>query len=191
MNKIVLTTLFVFFSTSAFSAIYKSVDKNGNTVYSDKPPASNSEAVKLAPMTTYKPPRYQPLSYGSREKEGDVKKYTQFRISSPEEDQGFWETTGAVKIATEIEPELQQDVGHQIQFYMDGYKQGKASSRASVSLVNVNRGEHSVYAQVIDDQGKVVQRSATVTFSLHKPSVKNRSTQGQQPPPPAQNTRPQ
>ncbi|MEE9492814.1 MAG: DUF4124 domain-containing protein [Gammaproteobacteria bacterium] len=163
--------LFFYFSLPLNAAVYKTVDENGNVSYTDKP-QENSEALKLRGLSTYRA-RTLPQGSGRGNKEiaEKVFNYSRIQIVIPGQEETIWDNSGAFRMQVSIEPELQTDLGHKILFFLNGSKQGQASVRDSIRLVNVSRGEHSVYARIVDEKGETIKQSDAVTFFLQRQSV--------------------
>lgn len=156
---------------SATAAIYRSVDDQGNTVFSDQP-EPGSQPLKLPPVPTYSAPKLPPITPAQTSTEKDDKSaYTTFTVLAPGKDQAFWDNAGNVSVRLSIQPELKTGRGHRVQFYLDGKPQGQAGTTLDTVIQNVDRGQHQVYAVVLDASGKEVIRTPSVRFQLHRQSV--------------------
>jgi hypothetical protein len=156
---------------TAAAAVYKSIDANGVVIYSDTPRAG-AEPVEMVPLSTYQPapvpasmpPPATPAAAGPA--------YSELRITSP----GAEETivpgqAGEVPVSVALAPPLQAEAGHRVQVLLDGAAVGAPMAELTVTLPNVDRGRHSVSAQVVDAQGRVVASSAGVTFFVQRSSA--------------------
>jgi hypothetical protein len=168
-------TLILSFDSGAASRIYKTVDANGNVVFTDIPP-KDGEAGEA--MTIENPNTFQPAAPESREQwivdsadentegaEAAAFTYQSLTISAPTSDEAIRENAGNVNVVANVVPELQ--TGHRVRILMDG-KPEQAAARAVFMLPNVDRGSHSVQAEVIDDTGKVLITSSSTTFHLQR-----------------------
>ena len=188
-----LTPLLVFATTLltgslASAQLYKSVDEQGNIVYSDTP-TPGAEQLTPPPLSTVKPRPVPDPASESDVKLGDANpeemakepeqkpptKYTKFSIVQPNNDDTIWDNTGAVPVALMLEPPLDTENGHSIWVYVDG----KAVVRKSQSLVqpltNIDRGSHKIRAEVRDEKRKTLKRTKNVTVHLKRASSIPRS----------------
>lgn len=158
------------------AVIYRSVDDAGNIVYGDQP-VKDGEEIELNVAPSYSAPELpaiEALDTIEQEQNSELAE-PNYRISitSPEYDQSVWDNAGTVTVDVMIQPELSQERGDLIQFQLDGQKVGDAQSSTSFTLTNIDRGSHIVVASVIDKTGKVLKRSRSVLFHLHRRSLIN------------------
>lgn len=157
----------------AASRIYKTVDENGNVVFTDIPPKEGQSGQAVA---VEMPNTFQPAAPESREEwivdpadEEDAEaasfSYTSLSITAPGNDEAIRENAGNVNVVAEVNPELQ--IGHRVRILMDG-KPEQAGAQTVFMLPNVDRGTHSVQAEIIDDSGKVLITSSPTTFTLQR-----------------------
>ena len=153
---------------------YRWIDENGNMVFSDQPPPPGvqGEAVDIPPASvveTYKPPQTdaaEPATGGGTDADKPVR-YTSLSIVNPENDAAIRENAGNVSIVVESRPALQP--GHRLRLYLDGILL-QDSEKLSADLTNVERGTHTVRAEIVDGSGKVL-RKATSQFHLLRHSI--------------------
>jgi hypothetical protein len=147
--------------------VYKYTLSNGDIVYSDKPPPTDqAEEVKLEPLQGFSLPP-APALEGSTAKadEPEVAGYTEFKVTSPTNDQTIRDNGGNVSVSLSLTPGLRG--GHSIEVIMDGQSIGSGSG-TSVTLTEVDRGTHTVQATIKDDEGKEIARSNSVIFHLKR-----------------------
>lgn len=152
--------------------IYRSVDAQGNPVFTDTP-SSTSKPVTLKAPSTYRAPSLPPLQSGSASGSRDEvpSSYATFAVVAPGDGQSFWDNTGDVRISLALQPALNTAAGHRIQFYLDGVAQGEPVTALSAVINNVDRGEHQVSAAVMTADGRVLLETRPVTFTLHRQSI--------------------
>lgn len=177
----------------AASRIYRTVDENGNVVFTDVPPRPEQpgEAVELETGNTFTPPpRTTPAggetsvrledwldggegaaegeSQGVEEAEQTTVNYQSLQITSPAHDAAVRENAGNVTIATAIQPSLA--TGHVMQVFLDGQlrQQGHATT---FQLVNLDRGTHNLQVRVVDQSGSQLISSEPSVFHLQRRSV--------------------
>jgi hypothetical protein len=137
--------------------VYKYTLSNGDVVYSDKPPpADQAEEVKLEPLQGFSLPAPPPLEDSTAKAEEPVPVgYTEFKVTSPINDQTIRDNGGNVSVILSLTPGLQG--GHSIEVMMDGQSIGSGSG-TSVTLTEVDRGTHTVQASIKDNAGKEIAR---------------------------------
>ena len=91
----------------------------------------------------------------------------QLRIVEPEAGSAFWSGAGEVTIRTVAQPPLQPDSGQTLHVYLDRERVG---DKPVVTLQNVDRGTHEVYAEIVGTDGEILVESPHVRFTLHRPS---------------------
>lgn len=157
--------------------IWRWKDANGVVHYSDQPmpgaermglsiPAPGTpgaeQAADTPPAAEYQPsepppPREQPVAYKT------------CIVAAPAPDETF-RGVQPVDVRLTIEPQLQP--GHTVRVLFDGSPvAGWPSEGTQHTLPEVFRGSHTLSVRVIDENGRAVCASPTVTFHLHQNSV--------------------
>jgi len=150
------------------ATLYKWVDADGVTHYSDRP-EPGAQKVKIAAAQTYKgdtrtasgaaqPPKSAAPSAAS---------YQRLEVTNPEDGAVLWNTGGHVEIGATLEPELVS--GHQLWLVIDGKSQQVGPDGAT--SVDVARGSHTVSASVTDANGNELITSAPITFIVRQTSI--------------------
>ncbi len=149
--------------------IYKSVDENGNTVFSDTPPTDGSSSEKIKPGTinSVAPPpqvhRPQPI-IEKKEVELSVE------IVSPAQDTtiaiGY---VGNFSVSAEVTPPM--PAGASAQLLMDGEVVGTPMSPTSWALTNTFRGTHTLTVTITDAQGKKLAESPPLTVHVMRAAI--------------------
>lgn len=155
---------------AALSAtVYKWVDENGITHYSDQP-HENAEKVQVAQPQTYKaPPVKAPAQPAAQARASNT--YQSCDIVQPASDQTF-PNVDSVTTAVQVIPSPQG--GDQLSVLLDGQRiAGFPPSGGSFTISPIDRGTHSLQALVQDATGKVLCQSANVTFTVLQPSILN------------------
>lgn len=96
--------------------------------------------------------------------------YRKILITYPQPNDHIHDDGTGIRIAIFIEPELGADLGHLIQILVDGATYGEGSTETVQLLPGLERGYHTVAAQVIDSQGNILSSSAPVRFDFQRPS---------------------
>ncbi|MEZ5541177.1 MAG: DUF4124 domain-containing protein [Pseudomonadota bacterium] len=163
--------LLALLAVSAQAEVYKSVNAEGQVIYSDVP-STGAERVQMPALPTYTPapvPAAPGMSPAAPPAAAAV--YSALRMTQPEHDETIRSNAGIVNISVSLEPALQIEAGHRVQFYLDGKPQGKPVARLSTSFRNVDRGSHAISAAVLDDSGAELVTSTPVTVHLLRASI--------------------
>jgi hypothetical protein len=150
----------------AASKIYKTVDKDGNVVFTDVPQGDTGQTVDVQPANTF-PAAARPESSAESAdaSPGEVPSYYAIAISSPTEDLAVRDNAGNLTVSVKMDPVLDTSRGHRLQLLMDGSPHA-SGSHTSFDLENVDRGTHSLAARVVDADGEVLITSEPVTFHM-------------------------
>ena len=162
-----LGLLLVFVCTTANSQIFKRIGPDGQVYFSDQP-GPDAERVDVTPAQTISlPPVSEQTETAAAATQGDATvTYAGFSITSPTSDQGVRANDGNVMVHLSLQPALQS--GHSIVLNIDG-EDGESTNSSSdlmIELNNLSRGQHTVMATVVDEDGKVLIKTEPVTFQV-------------------------
>jgi hypothetical protein len=161
----------------AQAQLYRWVDENGVTHWSDRP-VRGAEKVEVPAAQGFKPPPVPqrsvvasaPAPGGQAGPAGPVT-YSSVEIVRPANDEAFVNTGGTVDVAASLSPALAS--GHRTWFVHDGRRlEGPSPSATSITLEAV-RGTHTIAIEIADETGAVVASSAPVTFHVRQTSIAN------------------
>ncbi len=158
-------------SQSSWAQIYKWTDEEGNTVYSDTP-QEGAEEVKLEELTVMPAQPAAPrrrMETATETAVGDVS-YASVSITSPADEETLRNITD-VPVSVAIEPALKAGEGHRLTLFYDGAPYEKRTTSLQFTLREVERGQHTLSAAVIDADGRQLLGSETIKFFVHKNSV--------------------
>lgn len=165
----------------ASAEIYRSTDAQGNPVFSDRPLPGASRVELPADNRMDSPQTTAVPAPGSAEPEG-VPAYQQLRISQPAPDANLRSNDGSLSVSLSSQPALQP--GHRYRLLLDGQAQGSSTS-PQFRLHNLDRGSHSLAAEIVDADGRVLARSPSQSVHLQRHSVQHtRPTPSAKPPQP-------
>ncbi len=167
MRAILFTLMSVVSAVALSATVYKWVDENGVTHYSDQP-HENAEKVQIAQPQTYSAPRIASQPSQAPAPQQAAYTYT-CQVTQPAPDSSFPNAT-AVTVGAAISPTPQS--GDQGFLLLDGTRLPKWNG-GSVTIDPIERGTHSLQAVVQDSNGKTLCQSATVSFTILQPSVLN------------------
>jgi len=162
----------VLLSAPALGEVYRHVDAQGNVTFSDEP-IEGGETVDVKPVTTVTLPKPQTVRETDRlreevKREGSV--YESVSFVQPQNEQAFHSGSGDVRFQVTSTPGLQ--AGHKYEVTLDGQPVAQTSS-GSVVVNNIFRGTHEARVHIVDENGVQVKTGSAITFTVHRPSVKN------------------
>jgi hypothetical protein len=189
MNMVVHKTcfmiLFAFLLATSVTAlmaqeVYKVVDKDGNVTFTDQPPVDGSKPIKLAPISVIEAPTYEkapePADEADGEKEpslSDMRKiYRDFAIISPEQEESVWKPDGPTPVAWSARTALLP--GMVVTLFLDG-KRHSTTVQQMIPLSGLDRGEHTVKAELRDSKNRIVATAGAITFFVRQPNLYNRA----------------
>lgn len=152
-----LLILMAAFSSTATAQIYKTIDKNGNVVFTDIPSRSQpSEKVILRPITELPPQVISaPFSKTPADKTAaNHFSYDVFTITSPANDSTV-RNSGTFTIKVSTKPTL--DRTHKVRFSINGKAITGPRRSLNYQVKNLERGTHQITAELLNSSGKVVQ----------------------------------
>ena len=150
----------------ASATLFKWVDADGVTHYSDRP-APGAQKVNIASAQTYKgattaSPARRPSATAS------APKFTRVEVTRPTEGEAFVNIGGHIDAAAVVEPGLGS--GNQLWFVLDGTRQPEPAPSLSMGF-DVERGTHTLAVVITDDSGRELVSSAGITFYVRQNSI--------------------
>lgn len=156
---------------SAHAEVYKSINAEGEVVYSDTR-TQGAETLKLPALPTYTPPPVTP-SAPAAEQPVEKAAYEDFVFVKPEDGATVRNNQGIINAELKLTPALRGRRNHRVQFYLDGEPYGEPVSSIRTTMSNVDRGEHSLTASVIDASGAALISADPVIVHLHRETINN------------------
>ena len=150
------------------ATLYKWVDADGVTHYSDRP-APGAVQVHIANAQTYKSTAAAVPNQRTQTVSPKGGKYSRVQITSPTDGQSFVDTGGKVDIAADVAPALAP--ANQLWFQIDGTRQPEPAGPGYSASFEVARGTHTAAAVITDVDGHELITSAPVTFYVLQHSV--------------------
>jgi hypothetical protein len=151
-------------ATAAETKIYKTIDEDGNVVFTDVPPKGddsaeeiNVSAPNIADLGTATP-SVDPI-------EAQSFAYRSLRITSPEHDESVREPTGDVEVVVEVQPQLRAE--HELRLLVDGAAQ-QVGRNSNFVLSRLDRGTHTLQVEVVHRNGEVLVASEPSVFHLQQ-----------------------
>ncbi len=150
--------------------IYKQVLPDGTVSYSNEP-LPNAE--KINPPAPQVIPALQPsagdMSQG-QEPTVAPPPYAALEIAEPADEQVIWNNAREVAVGISLTPPLKVQQGHRLVILLDGSPVAKSGNGTRLTLTEIDRGSHTLIAEVHDSSGRVLIRSSQVTFHLKQHS---------------------
>jgi hypothetical protein len=162
MIRLLLASLMLL-SAVAEAEIYKWVDADGRTQFSDRPrPDAQAVGAKPKPLSSHA------LAPAKDEAANRLGPYSSFEIVTPEANQVLRQPEGAVPVSLLLVPELKE--GHHLELVLDGSPVPVDRSLGTqLSLSGVGFGSHQAQARVLDPEGAVIATTPLISFHLRKP----------------------
>ncbi|MDX1625187.1 MAG: DUF4124 domain-containing protein [Wenzhouxiangellaceae bacterium] len=153
----------------AAQEIYKTIDEDGNVVYTDQKPSEDAKPLKLPELTIVDAERMpdRAPSTGSSETQTIEPVEVEFRIASPEPDEIIVNTGYRVDVRVELGVDLPP--GAQVAYYVDGELK-KTVPSLSTTLEEVFRGPHELRAELQTSGGRVLAETGAVSFFMRQHS---------------------
>ena len=153
--------------------VYKTVDKDGRTVYTDKPKTENAEKVELRQINTVPSSHNEALPQsvavdGFSSAEAAIS--YQITIISPRNDVSIPLGQRDLGIAVSVSPGLQE--GHLLVFFMNG-EMLEETTMNNIIVKDVPRGTHTLVVEAIDADGQSLGTSAPVIVNVIRPNIHN------------------
>ena len=186
-HQTILMTLMAFSlaiaSTPLAAQVYKVVDEDGNVTYTDRPPRDGSGPMDLPPLSVIETPVYEKTSRqvaseaaADENKEIPLKTlrrdYRDFAITSPQSEESVWHPEGPVPVGWTTGKALQG--GMKVTIFIDGSQQA-TTTRPIIPVSGLERGEHTVTAELRDAKNRKIATADPVTFFIMRPGLNNRS----------------
>jgi hypothetical protein len=166
-----LLVIMVLLAQVAAADVYKTVDKDGNIKYTDKPQADKAEKVELREINTV--PGAEPLpqsepatSFTSQQAEFSYK----LGIISPRSEVTIPVGQRDLAIAINLTPALQQ--GHLLVYFMNG-ELLEETTMNNIIVKDVPRGTHTLVVEAIDESGRSLGTSPPVIVNVIRSNIKN------------------
>ena len=184
-HKILLMILMAFtlaISASPLAAqVYKTVDKDGNVTYTDRAPDDGTKPMDLPQISVIETPVYEKTqreaamdatAAGEEIKEVPLRTlrrdYRDFAIISPASEESVWHPEGPIPIAWSVSNSLLE--GMTVTVSVDGRRQS-ATTNPIVAVVGLERGEHTITAEIKDAKNRRIATAEPVVFYVRQPNI--------------------
>lgn len=167
--KTILMAFVVLLPGIAQGTIYRWVNKQGVTVFSDQKPPKGIPEKKITVSPTMTAPQISTAPTPT--KRWPLKKNSpsfMLQILSPHNKEGIRANNGDITIKLKAKPDIPAK-GYII-LYMDNQQIYKGT-QSDIPLTNVFRGRHRIHAVLYNFQGAVLGQSKVVTFYVLRHSI--------------------
>jgi len=171
MRTLALLLFCLVLPLESWGEIYRWVDEQGRTVYSDAP-KPGAEVVNLPPLPALAPAAPGKPSETRQPAEKAAHPYTALAIVKPAADETIHsDETGTLQVEINLSPNLQTDHGHKIKVFLDGASLVQTYSNTGFSLPDIVRGPHSLQVAVVDQSDLTLITSKPVAFHMWQGSL--------------------
>ena len=175
MHRLVLC-LGLWSAASPAAEVYRWVDPDGNTQYSDQPrPGAQVIRIPTAPAAPAPapPPAVAPAGDPAPSDPAAPKfaGYDKIAVVNPPNDGTVWDNSGNVSIEIAVAPALQGTLGHKLLVLLNGQPLGEPIPATSFTVTNLDRNTYTLQARIVDADGKVLGESPPSVFHMKRISV--------------------
>lgn len=151
--------------------VFTYTDAEGNRVFTDQPGTSNAKRVPLTKSNRMSatPTAAPPLKTEKNAAPKAVFHYNMLRVLIPEPDATIRSSTGELIVSITSEPGLQ--AGHRYRLLLDGQATAEPGPSPVFALSNIDRGSHQLSIEILDEQGRTVERTANQPFHMQRISL--------------------
>lgn len=156
---------------AAGQTVWKWVDANGVTHYTDRPVpgATRMELATGSPVAASPPATAIPSSSSDPAPADTGPVYRDLEIWKPANDETIQNSGGQVTVNLRVQPDVQP--GHTLSLYLDGRLVEGSGNGTSFELRDVQRGGHTLVAVITDQRGNRIQESSRVAFYVQQQSI--------------------
>ncbi|MGD8312456.1 MAG: DUF4124 domain-containing protein [Gammaproteobacteria bacterium] len=160
----ILPLLLALIAVAVQAELYKSINQDGEVVYSDSP-SPGARRLKLPELPTYALPPVGSLRTPSRVPiKNDL--YERFVFAAPANDATIRDELGVIHTELQLVPGLGDD--HLIQYYLDDKPYGPPYDQLTVTMSNLAPGRHRLSASVIDRQGNILISTEDIVVTIER-----------------------
>ena len=165
-----LIALLALMSLQVSAEVFTYTDAQGNRVFTDQPRGN----VKRVPIATSNrmsanPTAAAPITTTKKSVEQPPFHYDMLRILVPEPDATLRSSAGELIVSVTSEPGLQS--GHRYRLLLDGQATGEPGLSPVFPLNNIDRGSHNLSVEILDADGRTVDRTANQPFHMLRISL--------------------
>ena len=153
----------------SYADVYKTVDKQGRTVYTDQPMPDDTKAKIVTLPTINQLPSVEPtVVMTNPDREAPEAINYNLEIITPESGTRLLADQRDLHISVSADNPLQE--GHFFVYYMNG-KSVRETTDPAITINEPPRGENKVYVEVMDNYGNSFGQSSSVIVYVMRPTV--------------------
>ncbi|WPN57652.1 DUF4124 domain-containing protein [Pseudomonas sp. P9_31] len=158
-------------SLPAIADVFTYIDAQGNRVFTDQPGTRNAKRVPLATSNrmSANPSGAAPMTAAKQNPAKPLFHYDMLRVLVPEPDATIRSNAGELIASVTSEPALQR--GHRYRLLLDGQPTAEPGPSPVFALSNIDRGTHNLSVEILDEQGRIVERTANQPFHMLRISL--------------------
>ncbi|MHC8409069.1 DUF4124 domain-containing protein [Pseudomonas sp. Hz4] len=151
--------------------VFTYVDAQGNRVFTDQPGSGKAKRVPIAPSNRMpaNSTGTTPVIAGKKTETKPLFHYDMLRVLVPEPDATVRSSAGELIVSVTSEPGLQR--GHRYRLLLDGQPTAEPAPSPVFALSNIDRGSHNLSVEILDEQGRIVERTANQPFHMLRISL--------------------
>ncbi|MBK5353045.1 DUF4124 domain-containing protein [Pseudomonas sp. TH41] len=163
--------LVCFITLPAMAEVFTYVDAQGNRVFTDQPGAGNAKRVPMTPgnRMSANPTGAPPVVAGKKIETNPLFHYDMLRVLAPAPDATVRSSAGELIVSVTSEPGLQRS--HRYRLLLDGQPTAEPGPSPVFALSNIDRGSHHLAVEILDEQGRTVERTANQPFHMLRISL--------------------
>ncbi|RLU01857.1 DUF4124 domain-containing protein [Ketobacter sp.] len=167
-TPVILTLLALVAVPATAETVYKYKDASGNTVFTDEP-TEGAEKMDVQPVPTIPAiiPKIDTAPVAAPE--DDKFSYNKMTIIIPSDGEHFINNGGQVTVQVAVSPNLRNN--DKVQLVFNGVPYGKPQRATTFNISNLDRGEYVAHVSAIDNHGKEVGKSDSITFYVKRSAV--------------------
>jgi hypothetical protein len=155
----------------AAAEVYTYIDAQGNRAFTDQPPPGSAKRIQLSPgnRMSANPNATTSMPSAKKAKDKPLFHYQMLRVLVPDPDATIHNTQGEMIVSVTSEPGLQR--GHRYRLLLDGQPTADPGPSPVFALSNIDRGSHHLAVEILDEQGRMVERTPSQPFHMLRISL--------------------
>ena len=156
---------------SASAEVFTYIDAQGNRVFTDQPGSGNAKRVPLATSNrmSSSPTGAAPVIAEKKTETRPMFRYDMLRVLVPEPDATIRSSAGELIVSITSEPGVQR--GNRYRLLLDGQPTAEPGPSPVFALSNIDRGSHNLSVEILDEHGRIVERTANQPFHMPRISL--------------------
>jgi hypothetical protein len=171
MKKYILLLLLIMQSLPGYSQIYKWTDRQGTVHFSDRP-HPDAEEIEISDAQTFSSPPVQEIATDTAtepDKVNNEKPDYDVTLIEPKDQDTIRDSLGTIPVKIQVMPDLAEN--DKLQIILNGQAYGEPQATTNFHMTGIERGSHTLAAQLLDSEGNVIKTTETITVFMHPPRV--------------------